>query len=129
MRKLSRPLLVVTALFLAATTAVAQRHFADVSGKWRVGVAMGDRTSESLVTFKQTGDTLSGVIETQEAGSRPLEGMVKGDTVQFDFTIELQGNVLAIHADGVLKDKDNLSGQMSLPNGMGQFAFAAKREP
>lgn len=129
MRKFSRPILVATALFLAATTAVAQRHFADVSGKWRVGVAMGDRTSESLVTFKQTGDTLSGVIETQEAGSRPLEGMVKGDTVQFDFTIELQGNMLAIHADGVLKDKDNLSGQMSLPNGMGQFPFAAKREP
>ncbi len=129
MRTLSRPFLVAAALLLAATTAVAQRHFADVSGKWRVGVAMGDRTSESLLTIKQVGDTLSGVIETEQAGSRPVDGMVKGDTVRFDFTIELQGNMLAIHADGVLKDKDNLSGQMSLPNGMGQFPFAAKREP
>lgn len=129
MRKFSRPIFVAAALFVAATTAVAQRHFADVSGKWRVGVSMGDRTSESLLTVNQTGDALSGTIESQEAGSRPVQGMVKGDSVQFDFTIELQGNMLAIHADGVLKDKDNLSGQMVLPNGMGQFPFAAKREP
>ncbi len=129
MRNFSRPLVLATALFFAATTAVAQRYFADVSGKWRVGVAMGDRTSESLITFKQVGDTITGVMETQEFGNRPLDGMVKGDTVRFDFSIDAQGNMLAVHAEGVLKDKDNFSGQMTLPNGMGQFPFAAKREP
>ena len=107
MRKLSRPIVIAAALLVAATTAVAQ-HLADVSGKWRVGVAMGDRTSESLITFKQAGDTLTGVMETQEFGSRPLDGMVKGDTVRFDFSIDAQGTLLAIHAEGVLKDKDKI---------------------
>ena len=121
---------VTGALLLAATTAAAaQRFLADVSGKWKVAITMNGSASESLVTLKQSGDTLSGVIESQQVGSRPLTGMVTGDTVRFQFSIDMQGSALEIRVGGLLKDKDSMEGEFVLPNGMGSFPFAAKREP
>lgn len=129
MRSFSRPIAIAAALFLSVSAAAAQHLLSDVSGKWRAGIAMGDRTTESTITFKQSGDTLTGTIESEQAGTRPIDGMVKGDTVRFDFSFDMQGTMLAIQVDGVLKDKDNMTGQFVLPNGMGSFPFTAKREP
>ena len=125
-----RRLAVTGALLLAATTAAAaQRFLADVSGKWKVAVNMGGNTSESLITFKQSGDTLSGVIVTEQAGARPLTGTVSGDTVRFRFDIDAQGTLLEIRAGGLLRDKDSIEGAFVLPSDMGSFTFLAKREP
>lgn len=129
MRSFVRPLVAAIALAAATATAYAQHAFADVSGKWRVELSMGDRATESLLTLKQAGDTLSGTIESEQVGTRPLEGMMKGDTVRFNFSVDMQGNVLAISVGGVLKDKDTMSGEFALPNGMGTFPFSAKRQP
>ena len=117
------------ALLLAATTAAAaQRLLADVTGKWTVAVNMNGTTSESQITFKQSGDTLSGVIVTEQAGSRPLEGTVSGDTVRFRFSIDMQGTAMEIRAGGLLRDKDSIEGAFVLPNDMGSFNFMAKRQ-
>lgn len=129
MRSFVRPLVLAVAVAAATATAYAQHAFADVSGKWRVQLSMGDRATESLLTLKQSGDTLSGTLESEQVGTRPLEGMVKGDTVRFNFSVDMQGNVLAIAVGGLLKDKDNMAGEFALPNGMGTFPFTAKREP
>jgi ABC-type sugar transport system substrate-binding protein len=125
-----RRLAVTAALLLAATTAAAaQRFLSDITGKWKVAVSMGGNTSESFLTVKQSGDTLSGVIETEQAGSRPIVGTVSKDTVRFEFAIDMQGTALEIRAGGLLKDNDSIEGEFVLPNGMGSFPFTAKRQP
>lgn len=125
-----RRLAVTGALLLVATTAAAAQHLlADVSGKWKASVNMGGNTSDSFITFKQSGDTLSGVIETEQAGTRPLHGTVSGDTVRFLFTIDAQGTAMEIRAGGLLRDKDSIEGAFVLPNDMGSFTFLAKRQP
>lgn len=117
-------------LFSVATvTAAAQRAFADVSGKWLFSVATPDRTQESIMTLKQEGDLLTGIVEIEQMGTRNLAGSVKGDTVRFAFSIDMQGTQLDLRGAGLLSDKDNFTGQLELPNGMGMFPFSAKRQP
>jgi len=125
-----RQSLVTAALLFAATTAAAsQGLFADVSGKWDVSVNTGGRVTESLVTLKQTGDSLSGTIESEgTGGSRDIVGTVKSDTVRFGFSIAMQGNTIEILAGALLKDNDTMEGEMALPNGAGTFTFTAKRK-
>ncbi len=125
-----RRLLAATALLLSIATVAtaAQRAFADVSGKWAVAVDMQGTTNESMLTLKQEGEALTGVIESEQIGSRNLAGNVKGDTVRFAFSVDMGGQVLDIRAAGLLKDKDNMTGQLELA-GMGAAPFTAKRQP
>jgi hypothetical protein len=121
---------VAAALLCAATTAAAaQGLFADVTGKWNVTINTGGNVTESVVTLKQSGDSLTGTIESaQTNGSRNLVGTVKSDTVRFGFSIEMQGNTLEISVGGLVKDKDTIEGEMALPNGAATFPFTAKRQ-
>ena len=59
-------------------------------------------------------------------GTRPVTGSVKGDTVRFAFSLDMNGQALEIQSTGVLKDKDSMTGQMELA-GMGAFPWTAKR--
>ena len=113
----------------AAVTATAQRVLADISGKWTMTVAGPDGANESNIVFKQDAGALSGTIENQMLGAARLTGTVKGDTVKFAFTIEIQNMPYELRAGGMIKDKDNISGQLEAPNGMGTFPFTAKRVP
>lgn len=123
--------LFVAAMFAsaAAVTATAQHLFADISGKWTMVIAGPNGADESAVMFKQEAEALSGTIENQMLGSAKLAGTVKGDTVKFAFTVDVQGNVFELKAGGVVKDKDNIAGQLEAPNGMGTFPFTIKRVP
>ena len=118
----------VVMISLSAITATAQRMFADVSGKWTFTVDAPNGQTNSLATFKQEGDALTGTLEIEQMGTRPLTGSVKGDTIRFAFTIDMGGQIAEIQSTGVLKDKDSLAGQMELA-GMGAFPFSAKRNP
>lgn len=93
-------------------------------------VAAPDGANESAVVFKQDADTLlTGTVESQMFGTAKLGGNVKGDTVRFAFTIEIQGMQFELRASGMVKDKDNIGGQLEAPNGMGSFPFTMKRVP
>lgn len=126
---LRRSFVAAAFLFAATTVAAAQGLFADVTGKWNVTVNVGGNVNESLVTLKQSGDSLSGTIESAAtSGSRPLVGKVIADTVRFGFSLEMQGNTIEILAGALVKDKDTMEGEMALPNGAGTFPFTAKRQ-
>lgn len=114
-------------LSLSAVTVTAQSLFADVSGKWLFTTETPNGSSNSLATIKQEGDAISGTLEIDQMGTRNLAGSVRGDTVRFSFTLEMNGQQMEILSQGVLKDKDNMSGQMELA-GMGAFPFVAKRQ-
>lgn len=92
-------------------------------------VAGPDGANESAVVFKQEAEALSGTIESQMLGMSKLAGTVKGDTVKFAFTIDIQGMQFELRAGGLVKDKDNIAGQLEAPNGMGSFPFTMKRTP
>ena len=114
---------------VVAATATAQRWFADVSGKWAMTVAAPDGANESAVVFKQEAEALTGTVESQMLGMAKLAGTVKGDTIRFAFTIDIQGMQFELRAGGMVKDKDNITGQLEAPNGMGSFPFTMKRTP
>lgn len=118
-------------LSVVTVTATAQRWLADISGKWTLILAGPDGAIESAVLFKQDADTLvTGTIENKMvAGQSKLMGTLKGDTLRFAYSIEVQGMTFELTASGMVKDKDNISGQLFAPNGMGSFPFTMKRAP
>ena len=123
-------LFIAAALVAAAVSSVAtaQRVLADLSGAWTLTVSLADRSSQSVVDWKQKGDSLSGTVELENIGSRPIAGVVKGDTVRFNFTIDMQGQTMAINGSGIVRDKDTFDGELMLPEGMGSFPYAGKRK-
>ncbi len=126
----TRNLFVAAVLVSAvAVTATAQRLLADLSGRWTMVIAGPNGAYESAVVFKQEAEVLTGTIEDQMLGSAKLAGTVKGDTVKFSFSVDMQGNVVELKVGGMVKDKDNIAGQLGAPNGMGTFPFTAKRVP
>ncbi|HYW30311.1 MAG TPA: hypothetical protein VE869_02310 [Gemmatimonas sp.] len=114
---------------MTTTAVAAQRMFADVTGKWEISLSMNGAASTSMLDVTQKGDSISGTIESEQIGSRAIAGTVKGDTVRFGFSVDMQGNVLEITAGALVKDKDSMEGEIALPNGMGAFPFSAKRKP
>lgn len=124
-----RPLL-GSAILVAAlsVSAAAQRFLADVTGKWTMTLAGPDGAIESAVVLKQESEGLSGTIGSQ-FGTSKLTGTVKSDTVQFTYSIDVQGMQFELRASGMVKDKDNISGNLAAPNGMGNFPFTMKRVP
>lgn len=49
-------------------------------------------------------------------GVSKLAGTVKGGTVRFAYTIDVQGMQFELRASGVAKDKDNIAGSLEAPN-------------
>lgn len=122
--------LVVSAVSVAAVSvAAAQRLFADITGTWIVSGQSPNGATESTAIFKQTGTELTGSLDIPDIGFAKLSGTVKGDTVNFGFTLDMQGTPLPVQVSGVLKDKDNMSGMISLPQDMGNYPYTAKRKP
>ncbi|MBL0169778.1 MAG: hypothetical protein IPP90_03465 [Gemmatimonadaceae bacterium] len=117
---------VVAALFFGAATATAQRILADFSGAWNVTVEGPQGPMNSMLTLKQTGDTISGEFQS-EIGNAPVSGMVKGDSIKVSFGIDMGGQQLSLQVIGALKDADNLGGTIEAA-GMGGFPFVATRK-
>lgn len=113
-------------LTLTAATATAQRLLADFGGPWNVTVQGPQGPMNSLLTLKQSGDTISGDFES-ELGKAPVAGMVQGDSIKFSFALDVGGQQLSILAAGALKDPKTLNGQLDV-GGMGAFPFLATRK-
>ncbi len=121
MRRLTS-LALILAVFAATTAAIL---FADFSGTWNVTVQGPQGAMASKLTLAQKGDSVSGMFES-EVGTAPLAGVVKGDSVRFNFSIDAGGQMLALVALAALTDKDNLSGKI-VAEGMGEFPFSGAR--
>lgn len=139
MRPIFRSLIAPTAIAstVALTTAfnafpyaaASQASRADISGKWTIVAAAPDGAYQAVATFKQDVDALTGTIDSQTMGSAKLAGSVKGDTVKFTFSIDVRGRAMELRVGGVIKDKDNISGQLEAQSAMGTFPFSARRIP
>jgi len=108
----------------AARPAAAQP--VDVTGRWAFAVTTENGTGYPTVTFKQTGEKVTGTYESSRMGVRPLEGTIKGDTLRFAFTSGPEG-MPAFTFVAVLVDRDTLKGTLEM-GGMGSATFTGRRE-
>jgi hypothetical protein len=114
------------ALLCSVPVAAAQAAKTDVTGKWAFTVETGAGSGTPVMTFKQDGEKLTGHYSGQ-LGEADLAGTVKGQNVEFKFTVDVQGQQLNCIYTGALDGKDSMKGKVDLV-GLGEGTFTAKRQ-
>lgn len=100
-KKLTRALLSLFLLLVCAGTA-----WADVTGNWTGDFAGGDGNSYTLkFTFKETGTTLTGSVDTPHGAADISDGKVEGDKISFNVKM---GEMTVKHEGTVAEDEIKL---------------------
>ena len=117
----------VLALVAAVSAGVAASAQAvDVTGDWAFDVQTGQGAGNPAITFKQTGEALTGTY-VGTFGSAALKGTLKGAAIEFSFEAEMQGQKI----DNVYKgtvEKDAMTGSVAIAGGQLSGTFTAKRK-
>ena len=143
----SRRLFVVGAMLMAAAVAAPATYaqtkpapkkaaanspaakVASIGGNWIVTGTAPTDTLKSTAVFQQTGAAVTGTFAIPMIGSGKLSGTVKGDSVAFVIPFVLQEKPVEVKVDGVLKDKNTITGFVKLPNNGLSYPFIARRQP
>jgi streptogramin lyase len=99
----------------------------DVTGTWAFEVQTEAGTGTPQVTFKQNGETLTGVYSSQVLGQLELTGSVKGQAIQFTLAANVQGNALEVVFSGTVDDSASMKGTVTF-TGVGEGSFTGKRK-
>jgi len=129
MRKISRYFTVLAAVAVLSGAAIAgagQAAKVDVTGKWAFAVETAAGSGTPVMTFKQEGEKLTGHYSGQ-LGEADLTGSVKGQNIEFKFSVDLQGQTLNATYTGTVDGKDSMKGKVDLA-GLGEGTFTAKRQ-
>jgi hypothetical protein len=127
MKQLSLRLGVLAAIAVLCSAAIgAQAAKTDVTGKWTFTVETGAGSGTPTMTFKQDGEKLTGHYSGQ-LGEADLAGTVKGQNVEFKFTVDVQGQQLNCIYTGAIEGKDAMKGKVDLV-GLGEGTFTAKKQ-
>jgi len=118
--------LAAAVVLCGATAVLAQAAKTDVTGKWTFTVETGAGSGTPTMTFKQEGEKLTGHYSGQ-LGEADLAGSVKGQNVEFKFTVDVQGQQLNCIYTGALDGKDSMKGKVDLV-GLGEGTFTAKKQ-
>ena len=122
-----RMCLLLPMLFALTTAVGAQGGKTDVTGKWLFNVQTDAGTGTPTVTFKQVGEKLSGHYSSQTLGEADLSGSVKGQTVNFTFNADLQGQSVPVTYAATIESKDSLKGTIDI-GGVATGTFTGKRQ-
>jgi len=125
----SRYLTVLAAVAVLSGAAIAgagQAAKVDVTGKWAFAVETAAGSGTPVMTFKQEGEKLTGHYSGQ-LGEADLTGSVKGQNIEFKFSVDLQGQTLNATYTGTVDGKDSMKGKVDLA-GLGEGTFTAKRQ-
>jgi hypothetical protein len=123
MQRLVRATLLLTTGLALAAVAGAQNK-PDVNGTWDFTIESPQRTSTPVVTLKADGEKLTGTMKGPR-GELPVTGMIKGNEITLDYTINFQGNDLKITMTGAV-DKDSMKGTADF-GGLASGPWSAKR--
>jgi hypothetical protein len=116
-----------TAGFVAAGLLVAVSAFAqtDISGDWDLTVQSTQGTKNVRVTFKQDGDSVSGIFKSP-MGELPFrDGTLTGNDLKFAFSIPIQGQPIDITMTGTV-DGSTITGKAQF-GALGEGDWTAKR--
>ena len=109
-----------------ATSALAQAKI-DLTGKWLFTVETTAGTGTPTVTLKQDGEKLTGHYSSTNLGEADLTGTVKGQSVNFTFEGNVQGNAVPVTYAATIESKDAMKGKVEIV-GLGEGTFTAKRQ-
>lgn len=115
-------------LFLAAvmnavaltTPAVAQ----SIAGEWDAAMNTPGGVRTFQIVFQVHSDTVTGTVK-RAAGDEPLLGTIKGNLLQFSYSISYNGNILTLSVTATVAG-DSLKGTVDF-GGAGEDEFWAKR--
>ena len=97
----------------------------NVTGEWLFNVTTDQGGGTPTITFKQDGEKLTGKYAGQ-LGNADLTGTVKGNAIQFTFTIDVQGQQAPATYKGTV-EKNTMKGSMDI-GGMVSGTFTATRK-
>lgn len=112
----------------AAPKSAAAQKVTDIAGSWIVSGTQPTDTIKSTATFQQTGAAVTGTFVIPLIGSGNLSGTIKGDSVAFVIPFLLQQKPVEVKVDGVIKDKNTITGLVKLPNNGLTYPFIARRK-
>ena len=98
----------------------------DMTGAWALSVDFGTISATPSAVFKQDGETLSGEYTSQQYGTFPLKGTVKGNQLPFAFTMTIEGNAIDVVFSGTA-EKDAIKGSVNY-GGVGEGTFTGTRK-
>jgi len=130
MRRL-QAFLTIAALALVALPVSARAQAekkTDITGKWLFTVTSDVGTGTPTVTFKQTGDSLSGHYSSQTFGEVDFKGgTFKDQKVVFKINVSADGNAFTVTYSGTMDGADAMKGTVDFA-GMAGGTFTGKRQ-
>ena len=97
------------------------------SGKWVFDVTTSAGSGKPIVTFKQSGETLTGHYSSMNLGEADLNGTVKGQDIAFKFVGTVQGMSVDVTYTGTIESSDAMKGTLDI-GGLARGTFTAKRQ-
>jgi hypothetical protein len=119
----------IVSVLLSAVVAAQEAPKAplSVAGKWVITLVTENFTATSGLELKQDGEKITGTYTSTRYGPSPLEGTLKGRTIEFAFTLNADGTSVAMSYKGeVAADGQTMKGKASL-EGLGEATWTAER--
>ena len=108
-------------------TAAQETKRIDVTGKWTFQVTTSAGSGTPTVTFKQSGETLTGHYSSSNLGEADLTGTVKDRDIAFKFVGTVQGMSVDVTYTGTIESNDAMNGKLDI-GGLAQGTFTGKRQ-
>ena len=128
MKQTMRTVLVIAVLVTGGAIARAgQANKVDVTGVWIFTVESQAGKSNPNVTFTQAGEKLTGKYSSQLMGDVDLAGTVKGQTIEFAISANVQGAQIELKYSGTVESTSSMKGTLSAGEfGAGTFTAVRK---
>ena len=123
-----RKLFLVAFLFVGFALAGAGHTYAQtnsVAGEWDAEFSTPGGVSTFKLVFEVDGEKLTGTVK-RARGDRPLEGTVKGDDIQFSYSINYNDRSLTLTMTGKV-DGDTIKGLVYFGESGQSSDWSAKR--
>src|SRR5262245_59115608 len=99
----------------------------DVTGTWALEISMPAGPSVSMVTLKQSANSLTGDYSSRTLGDHKVEGRITGDRIEISFTFaRTPGGPTAVLLTGTITGTNAFAGDIKLTPG-NAGTFTAKR--
>jgi hypothetical protein len=98
----------VLGAILLASLRVA--NAADVSGTWHVTGSVSDNPVDATCTFTEKDAALTGTCVRKDKGTVDATGSVKGQTIEWHYNSEYNGDAITITYSGTLGKDGGISG-------------------
>lgn len=122
-RVLTGAILTLGLVLTGASSAFAQTD--SVAGEWDAAFSTPGGVSNFKIVFVVDGEKLTGTVK-RSSGDRPLEGTIKGNDLQFSYSILYNGNTLTLSMTGKLEG-DKINGLVFFGESGQSSDWSAKR--